>query len=270
MSDRDEPVRLVEGGSPDVRELLRAARLDEPSPAALDRLSARLAPALGAPRSASLLARARPWLAVVVAGAIGAGALMWSRRGDRDARPAPVEPRAETAPPVVSLPAPPGPAPAPQPAPPEAAPAASLPAAERTASPPARRTPRRTDDAPPTPPPAAAAAAVAPPVAEPPPPATVDEPPRTGAPRPREIDLLAPAHDALGAGDPAAALDHAARHGELYPHGAMAEERDALIIEGLLQLGHRDAARQAFARFSTAYPRSGYRARLQRLLGIAP
>ncbi|MBA3500511.1 MAG: hypothetical protein M4D80_15700 [Myxococcota bacterium] len=82
---------------------------------------------------------------------------------------------------------------------------------------------------------------------------------------PREIDLLDPAHQALRANDPARALTLANRHAELYPRGVMSEEREAIAIEALHRLG-RDAARIRFGEFVVRFPRSGYRARLERLV----
>jgi hypothetical protein len=81
---------------------------------------------------------------------------------------------------------------------------------------------------------------------------------------PREIDLLDPAHQALRANDAARALALADRHAELYARGAMSEEREAIAIEALHRLG-RDA-RIRFEEFVVRFPRSGYRARLERLV----
>jgi hypothetical protein len=83
--------------------------------------------------------------------------------------------------------------------------------------------------------------------------------------KPREMDLLGPAHEAVAKREHARALELVARHMELYPSGALTEEREAVAIEALWRLG-RDEARTRFDQFVVKYPRSGYRRRLERLL----
>jgi hypothetical protein len=262
MSEHDDPLRLAVGGSPDVRELLRSARGDEPSPQALARLEARLAPTLAA-RPPATLVGARRWL-VVAAGAIGVAAVIWWARDAASPRAIPNQPRSPTSIPAAPPPASIGPR-RPEPSP-VVAPSTGSPAA------PAAPRPRR--------PPAAPAIVVPPPIDSPileaprAEPARVEPaqtaPPPTPEPRPREIDLLGPAHDALRAKDTQRALELATEHADLYPRGAMTEEREAIIVEGWLQLGRHDAAQASFDRFVERFPRSGYRARLQRLIANGP
>ncbi len=259
MSEHDDPVRLATGGSRDMRELLRSARVDEPSPLALERLAARLGPTLAPPATATS-GLARPWLVIAAAGVIGAASVVWWAREPAPQRPTPVAPRPLAPTAVAATPAP-GARSSASPAPVTVAATAS----EPRSAPAVRRPPRPSAAAPPT--------VVAAPIVDPPPagPAIVlalEAPAAVAAPepRPREVDLLDPAHDALRSRDTARALDLAARHAEIYPSGAMAEEREAIIIEALLQLGHREAAQAGFDRFAARFPRSGYRSRLQRLL----
>ncbi|MBA3464167.1 MAG: hypothetical protein H0T46_29700 [Deltaproteobacteria bacterium] len=85
------------------------------------------------------------------------------------------------------------------------------------------------------------------------------------APKPKEMDLLGPAHVALREGDATRALELATRHEQLYARGMMTEEREAIAIEALHRLG-RDDARTRLTSFVERFPRSGYRARLERLV----
>jgi outer membrane protein assembly factor BamD (BamD/ComL family) len=83
-------------------------------------------------------------------------------------------------------------------------------------------------------------------------------------PVPRELELLTPAQAALRANQLDRALELADRHAALYATGTFAEEREAIAIEALQRLGQRDRARSRLAAFTTRYPQSGYRTRLER------
>jgi hypothetical protein len=81
---------------------------------------------------------------------------------------------------------------------------------------------------------------------------------------PSELELLTPANAALHANDLVRALALAERHASLHPQGMFAEEREAIAIEALYRLGQHDRARTRFTAFTTHYPHSSYRARLER------
>ncbi len=263
MSGHDDPVRLAVGGSPELRELLRSARVDDPSPEALARLEARLSPTLTS-TAAAAPAGGKLWLWVAAAAAGGVAGVVWWARTPGPQSPTPLVPR--SAPVAVTEPAPvPAVTPEPDPAPAIAAPIGSIaaPVAPRPRRPPAvPATVPPPNEPPPTEPPPP----LEPPLLEP----AETVPPPAPQPRPREVDLLGPAHEALRSGDTQRALDLATRHADLYPSGAMTEEREAIIVEGWLQLGRRDAAQASFDRFVQRFPRSGYRTRLQRLLADGP
>jgi hypothetical protein len=229
-----DPVRLLTGGSSEAQDLLRSAAGDEPLRLQLDQLGARLAPVVAAPASGGLLA----WVLAGSALVGGAGAIVLARDHHEQA---PATAR------VVDTPA------APQPAPPPAAPIEPAPpaAAPTQQEPPHAAEPRtveakitRTEPAHQTP---------ATPARQTPPP-----------PIPRELELLTPAQAALHAGDFQRALALAERHAGLYASGMFAEEREAIAIEALSRLGQHDRARVRFTAFTTLYPHSGYRARLER------
>jgi hypothetical protein len=71
-----------------------------------------------------------------------------------------------------------------------------------------------------------------------------------------ELGLLEPARSSVARGDYGAALDVIARHRREYPHGQLAEERDALRVRALWGLGQRSTARTAAASFRRRYPTS--------------
>ncbi len=68
--------------------------------------------------------------------------------------------------------------------------------------------------------------------------------------------LLDAARAALGRGDGAAALGATAAHEQRYPHGLLAEEREAIAIEALLLVPRYDDARQREALFEQRFPHS--------------
>jgi hypothetical protein len=56
------------------------------------------------------------------------------------------------------------------------------------------------------------------------------------------------------------------RHMERFPDGLLAEEREAIAIEALIDLGRRDRARSRFERLRIDHPQSSYAGRLERRL----
>ena len=229
MIDRD-PVRLSIGGSPEVQDLLRSAGGDLPSRAQLDLLAAKIAPAAVAAKTSIAL-----WIVSSVA-VVGVATGIWYA-AIREPEPELAAPQAKlmstVSDGVVVQPAwesPPPPEPVAQPV---AQPEPEKPPAKPT--PVVKRKPIVVDTPPPQP------------------------------PKPREIDLLDPAHAALRANDPARALALATEHAGIYPRGALSEEREAIMIEALHRLG-RAEARTRFDQFVERFPRSGYRTRLERLV----
>lgn len=97
---------------------------------------------------------------------------------------------------------------------------------------------------------------------EPAPTAVAAKAPASAGPTPasdalsKELALLAEARKALIAGDSAAALVAVRRHGEVYPRGQLAEERDALHVQALAASGQKTAAEGLARRFEARYPGS--------------
>jgi outer membrane biosynthesis protein TonB len=247
MSDVDDPVRWSTdaGAPPAMRALLRAVADDGPSGNELASLKARVQPLLSSPATPS----AMRWLtsaraigigvAVIGAGLAGYLALRTDRATAPIAQPAPAVEPTPAPPPLVEAPpaAPPAPSPAPSPAPVEAPASAPKPEPKRAAA-----------HGKPTAKPAAIAPA--------PPPAV------------SEVELLEQARTAMRSGDAGRALELIGEHERLYADGALVEEREALVIEALAKLGRRDEARARWMKFATSYPRSNYRGRLQRVMGV--
>lgn len=130
----------------------------------------------------------------------------------------------------------------------------------------------------PAPPPAPAPPVVpvieAPPVA--PTPAVV-EAPRPAPTRPVERDdlaaelrLLQQAQTALSAHDTGAASVALRSHARAFPHGHLAEERDALAVQVLCARGQVEEARQAGAAFLARHPNSPQAARVRRTCVASP
>jgi len=70
-------------------------------------------------------------------------------------------------------------------------------------------------------------------------------------------------------GEPAQVLARLAEHRKFYPNGLLAQEREVLAVEALVQAGRRaDAVTRARA-FMAAFPSSVHLARLRSLLGAA-
>lgn len=78
----------------------------------------------------------------------------------------------------------------------------------------------------------------------------------------REVAQLNAAKRSLPA-DPATALRLARHSNREFPQGLLREERDALIVIALSQLGEVAAARSGAEQFLSRYPRSSFRARMQ-------
>jgi hypothetical protein len=72
----------------------------------------------------------------------------------------------------------------------------------------------------------------------------------------RERELLDVARAALGRGSPEDAVVAAKKHAERWPHGALAEEREVVLIQALVAAGHRDEAEERAAQFRRTFPRS--------------
>jgi hypothetical protein len=239
MSERDDVVRWsADPHAPaGMHELVRRATAADAGPSTVQlasmrgRIAAQLA--AGPPVTAALIG-ARAIVVGLVVAAIGAGivAYLATRSAPRPV-PAPPPPPALVAPkPAAGVPPPP----------------AALPPSPIPPAPPASPRPVRHAHAP--------AAHVAPPAAKPAPPAPVLS----------EVALLEQARAALRGGRAADALALTAQHATLYADGALGEEREALAIEALVELGRRSDAAARWAKFATAYPQSNYHARLQRLI----
>jgi hypothetical protein len=97
------------------------------------------------------------------------------------------------------------------------------------------------------------------------------EPPATGS-TPRESPLLlesrrvAQARSLLQNGDAASALAELDGIERAFPRGSLAQEREALRIEGLLATGARARAREAARRFLAEHPKSPHAAAAERAL----
>lgn len=71
-----------------------------------------------------------------------------------------------------------------------------------------------------------------------------------------ENALISRAQSALARGRGAEALAATDEHRRLFPGGRFAEEREALAIQAMVQLGQKDVARARAERFLTRYPKS--------------
>jgi tetratricopeptide (TPR) repeat protein len=177
--------------------------------------------------------------ALIVSSTVGAGAVAVHRAARRPPahvatvpKPAPATPHPRAA---VVTPPPSLPAPAPEPAMPPA--------------PPPKHVVTRAIPQPVTQEPAEAAA-----------------PPTAAAPRPAVDEEVRLVHEGLvarRAGRAADALELFDRHARLYPHGVLAEERDAERALALADLGRVAEARAAIEAFLRAHPDSPLAARLR-------
>jgi hypothetical protein len=89
--------------------------------------------------------------------------------------------------------------------------------------------------------------------------------PPTPKPRLTELELIERARVALHAGDHRAALRTTEMHARVYAAGVLSEEREAIAIEALIELGAIESARERLAAFGRRFPSSGYRQRLREL-----
>jgi hypothetical protein len=78
-----------------------------------------------------------------------------------------------------------------------------------------------------------------------------------------ETRLLARAQRALHAGDARGALAFVDRHAAMFPHGELAQERDAARVFALCALGQRAEARSAQERFLRTWPGSPLATRVE-------
>jgi TolA-binding protein len=95
------------------------------------------------------------------------------------------------------------------------------------------------------------------PGAAPPPPAAASNKNESHDASLREEErLLDVARNAIVAGDFQAAVDATLQHAKTFPHGSLAEERDALRIRALAKLGRKEEARSALDRLRSQHPHS--------------
>ncbi len=137
-------------------------------------------------------------------------------------------------------------------------PVAAVPSASREPSPPSE--------------PSASPASAEPapvPVEPAPPPAKAPSASASGKGTSAERVLLDIAYSALGQGQPARALEPLQQHARLFSEGALREEREALAIQCLRDLGRLDEARRRATSFRARYPNSLFAPRLERALGTA-
>lgn len=85
--------------------------------------------------------------------------------------------------------------------------------------------------------------------------------------RASELALIQQAEAARSNSDEALSL--LARHEQLYPRGALAQEREVLAIEVLLRAGQLEQASARASRFATAYPDSAHLPRVHALISRA-
>ena len=66
--------------------------------------------------------------------------------------------------------------------------------------------------------------------------------------------------------DPDLALTIVRQHERRYPNGLLGQEREAVAVSALWQIGRRDEARQRAERFAEEHPRSTYLGRMRHIL----
>jgi hypothetical protein len=102
-------------------------------------------------------------------------------------------------------------------------------------------------------------------------PTSTTSPPSTPPPTaavadaPMEISLVRGAMSTLES-SPASALAQADEHARLYPHGALADDREVIAIDALVRLGRRGDAEERARRFRTDHPGSPSIRRIDRIL----
>jgi hypothetical protein len=88
----------------------------------------------------------------------------------------------------------------------------------------------------------------------------------SAAPSSEEVRLLRSARQALGE-LPARALALTEEHARRFPRGMLAQEREAIAVEALAQLGREGQAKERARSFFSTYPSSPHRSRIERALG---
>jgi hypothetical protein len=73
---------------------------------------------------------------------------------------------------------------------------------------------------------------------------------------PRELALLAVARTAFGKRDSSATIAALEQHRREFPNGKLAEEREAMMVEALVEAGRANEAKARGAEFKTTYPKS--------------
>jgi hypothetical protein len=76
--------------------------------------------------------------------------------------------------------------------------------------------------------------------------------------------LLEKARTALSVGQGKRALRFVRRHRRTYPQGLLVEERQSLMVQILVRLGHRDKAKAKAKAFVKSFPRSGHRKEVEK------
>ncbi len=235
----DDPIGRWSEGADDapaeLRELLGNARADVPSAAELARVEAGLGSLLGPPGAALPTTPPAGLGALKVAAtlAVGAGLIaagVWLS-ADEEAVPSKPQPAAESA-------GAPVPAPVEEAEPPSSTASAKLgptsvetaPSAEEVAPAPTR--------------------------------AHVPAAKNPTHKKPSESDLLNRAQAALKA-DPKRALALTRQHKQLYPDGALAQEREVIAIEALSRLDKKGAAEKRADRFGKQYPESAHQEKVR-------
>ncbi|MBX3209221.1 MAG: hypothetical protein KF764_29585 [Labilithrix sp.] len=107
------------------------------------------------------------------------------------------------------------------------------------------------------------------PTAPAPPPSAKTARATTSATESDEIALLARAHDALH-DDPARSLALCREHEARFSGGHFAQEREAVAVEALVYLGHKDDAARRWSEFQRRYPSSSHRVHLASLFAASP
>jgi hypothetical protein len=85
-----------------------------------------------------------------------------------------------------------------------------------------------------------------------------------------ELALLQPAYHAVARRDFTSALAAIAEHQRRFASGQLAEEREALRVKALLELGRRSEAERAAFAFRERFPRSVLLRRLESMLDASP
>ena len=86
----------------------------------------------------------------------------------------------------------------------------------------------------------------------------------------RSGSLLEIARGALVRGQAAGALAALERHARQFPSGALAEEREGLLVQALVAARQYDRARERAARFNQRYPRSLFAPVVEQALASIP